>query len=224
MSVPTSSCPKCGFQFSSENFCPKCGVANPVASVQENDTTVVPSAVKQTRQMNVKGIIIGAAVAGAIMAIIVASYSVNTYALSNLQFRSAGGEDFDFSTLSANVRIEACNPTSFTASFDKYHIVILYKEKEFATMDIDGGTISPMQSSVLNGKVAVDRGVMADLLMQALAGGLSTSQSPEFSQDDMSVNITMEAKVLGLIPYSESKTSTMEEFQEITSNSEFFQC
>lgn len=227
MSEPNSFCPKCGFQLSAENFCPKCGMANTAANVPNNDSAVVPStAEKPKKYMNKKGIIIGTSAVGAIIAITIVGYSINTYALSNLQFRSSGGENFDFATFSGNLQMEACNPTSYPASFDKYHMQVLYKEKEFATMDIKGGTISPKQSEILDGNVAIDRGMVADLFMQSLADGFSGTQTPAFNQNDMIVNSTIEAKVLGFIPYTETKSNTMTEFQEIMSyqNSDPFSC
>jgi len=202
-------------------------MANPAANVPNNDSAAVPStAEKPKRYMNKKVIIIGASAVGAIIAITLIGYSINTYALSNLQFKSSGGENFNFATLSANVRMEACNPTSYPASFDKYHMQVLYKEKAFATMDIKGGTISPKQSENLDGNVAIDRGMIADLYMQSLADGFSGTQTPAFNQNDMTVNTTIEAKVLGFIPYTETKSHTMTEFQEIMSsqNSGPFAC
>jgi hypothetical protein len=176
--------------------------------------------------MSKMGIIIGVCVVGAIAVILLAGYSINTYAVSSLQFRSAGGRDLDLATLSADVRVEACNPTSFSASFDKYHMAVMYKGKEFATMDVKGGTVSPKQSAILDGNVAIDREIMAGMFMQGLVDGFSGKQTPEFNQDDMTVNTTLEAKVLGFMPYTEAKTHTMTEFQDIMSsqNSGSFSC
>ena len=227
MSEPTSFCPECGFQLSAENFCPKCGMANPAANIPNNNGAAVQSAAeKPKRYMNKKGIIIGASAVGAIIAITLVGYSINTYALSNLQFRSSGGENFDFATFSANVRMEVCNPTSYPASFDKYHMQVFYKEKAFATMDIKGGNISPKQSEILDGDVSIDRGMISDLFIQSLADGFSGTQTPAFNQNDMTVNTTIEAKVLGFIPYTETKSNTMTEFQEIMSsrNSSTYSC
>ena len=51
-----------------------------------------------------------------------------------------------------------------------------------------------------------------------IIGGFSGTQTPAFNQNDMTVNTTIEAKVLGFIPYTETKSHTMTEFQEIMSS------
>ena len=124
------------------------------------------------------------------------------------------------------MQIEACNPTVFPAPFDRYHMVMLYKGQNFAIMDLKGGTVNPKQTTILDGNIAVDRGVLASLLVQGLSDACSGTGQTETSQDDFGVKINLEAKVLGFIPYTETKAYTINEFQNKmnSQNPETFSC
>lgn len=143
-----------------------------------------------------------AVVAGAVVVIFIAAFAVNAYAASNLQFRSAGGQNFDFSRLSSGLLIDACNPSSFPASFDEYRIDVYYQDDELATLSLSGKTIMPNTSERLEGSVDINGRTTASLFAQAMADAFS-GERPDDSQ--VTAKSTLSSRVLGIIPVSDTK-------------------
>lgn len=148
-----------------------------------------------------RGAVIVAAIVG-ISAIFIAAFAVNAYAASNLQFRSAGSQNFDFSRLSSGVLVDACNPSPFPASFDEYRIDVYYQDDELATLYLSGKTIMPNTSERLEGSVDINGRTTASLLAQAMADAFS-GERPEDSQ--VTAKSTLSSRVLGIIPVSDTK-------------------
>ncbi|HEX6067261.1 MAG TPA: LEA type 2 family protein [Nitrososphaera sp.] len=148
-----------------------------------------------------RGAVIVAAIVG-ISAIFIAAFAVNAYAASNLQFRSAGSQNFDFSRLSSGVLVDACNPSPFPASFDEYRIDVYYQDDELATLSLSGKTIMPNTSERLEGSVDINGRTTASLLAQAMADAFS-GEGPEDSQ--VTAKSTLSSRVLGIMPVSDTK-------------------
>jgi hypothetical protein len=140
-----------------------------------------------------------------VVAVVITLFILNQYAVSNLQFRlRGGGENIDFATLSANIIVDTCNPTSVPVSFEKYTLTTFYKGNEFATLTFYGKTIQPRDSELLNGRVDLNGELMAGLFLNALAEGFSGGQSG-FDENAMTAKETFETKLLGIIPLSQSR-------------------
>lgn len=161
-----------------------------------------------------------AAGAGAIAAIFIAAFAVNAYAASNLQFRAAGGRDFDLATLSSGVLVDACNPTAFPVSFDEYRIDVYHQGDELATMSVSGKTIMPNTSERLEGTVDIDLRTAGGVFAQALASAFS-GQGTDDSQ--VTAKSTVSSKVLGIIPVSDTKDLDLDERAQ-TPFSEDYSC
>lgn len=140
--------------------------------------------------------------AGAGIAVLfIAAFTVNAYAASSLQFRAAGGRDFDLSTLSSGLLIEACNPSSLPVSFDEYRIDVYYQEDQLATMSVSGKTIMPNTAERLTGTVDISGSATAGLFAQAFSDALS-GREPE---SQVTAKSTLSSRVLGIIPVSDTK-------------------
>jgi len=146
--------------------------------------------------------VIVAAVA-VIAVIFVSAFAVNAYAASNLQFRSAGSQNFDFSRLSSGVLVDACNPSPFPASFDEYRIDVYYRDDELATMTLSGKTIMPNTSERLEGSVDINGRTTAGLFAQAMSDAFSGRDTDESSQ--VTAKSTLNSRVLGIIPVSDTR-------------------
>lgn len=153
--------------------------------------------------------VVAVAAAGSVAAIFVAALAVNAYAASNLQFRSAGGENFDFARLSSGVLVDACNPTAFPASFDEYRIDVYYRGDELATLSVSGATIMPNSAERLQGNIDIDGSTTAGLFMQALISAFSGQEPEEGSQ--VTAKSTLSSRVLGIIPVSDTKELDLNE-------------
>jgi hypothetical protein len=156
---------------------------------------------------------------GVLIVALIVSISLNYYALSNLQFRARQAENFDFATMSMDVLFEACNPTTIPAGFDKLQMVVYYKDRDFATLTVHGGTLPPNQITVLRGNMAFNAQVVTGLFIQAFVDAFSEQQT-QLDQQDMTVKTILDAKMMGIFPFSQSRTFTMVEFQEFMASSE----
>lgn len=235
MSAPSAFCSKCGKELFGENFCPVCGTPN--ASKSVNDIPSIPASPSpndfggrgnndnsSSPNRNKKFVYTGIAI-GAVFALIVGSIGVNYYALSNLQFRGSGTENFDFATLGVDMKMDVCNPTPIPTNFDKFTLVVNYKDREFATMTMKGKNIPSYQTTTVDGRLSINAQTFTGLFIQALADGFAGKES-SFDENDLSFVTTIDTKALGLIPLSNSRTFTMSEFQEVMQhrNSGQFSC
>jgi hypothetical protein len=153
--------------------------------------------------------------AGAAIALILASYIGNNYALDNMQFRLREVGGFNFETLSSNLKLDACNPTAFPAGFDKFTAVVYYRGSEFATMSVDGGSVMPYQSSTFDGRIRLSAQIVSGLII-ALAPAIGGEDTP-YDENDISLKMSVESSVLGLVPHSQTREFTFLEFQEFMS-------
>lgn len=206
-------CPGCGRPLFTERFCPKCGAANPIKYVDES-LSVEPSPVLHRRGgSRVRHpVIIGAGIA---IMIIIASFFGNGYALSNMQFKIRDVSSFDFASLSSDVVVEACNPNAFLANFDRFSGVIYYRSSEFATMSVDGGTVMPYQSADFGGRIQLKEQTVSGLIF-AFADAVQ-GRDTAYNEDDISLTMTIEGRILGIMPYSQTRDFTFSEFQQVMS-------
>jgi hypothetical protein len=214
-------CPNCGSPILTEKFCASCGAANPIDYIDESVRVSKAKIVHQreerreraSKQIPKKPIIVGAVVA---IAILLVNFIGMSYALSNMQFRITKVAGFDLASLSSSVQLEACNPTVFPASFDKFSAEMKYRNVLFSSMTIDGGYVLPYQSSEFNGNLRLNTQSVDELVGIALAGALVGRDTPH-SVNDMSLKMTVDAKILGIIPYSQTREFAFAEFQEFMS-------
>lgn len=200
-----------------EKFCSSCGTANPINYIDES-VKVSKTRVMRRRERThvpVRVIVLGVGVA---FAVLVATFMANDYALSRMQFRINDVSDFDFTTLSSQVSLEACNPTAFPSGFDHFTAVVHYQQGEFARISVDGGPLMPYQSSAFSGQLRLSTQTVSGLVI-ALADAVGGKDSP-YNENDITLTMTMDAKVLGIMPYSQTKEFTFSEFQQFMSTSQ----
>ncbi|MCI0560333.1 MAG: zinc ribbon domain-containing protein [Nitrososphaera sp.] len=207
-------CPNCGSPILTEKFCPGCGTANPINYIDESIKVSKTKVVHRHARNRVpkRVIFIGA---GAALAVIIASFVGSSHALNNMQFRIREVSGFDFGSLSSSVKLEACNPTAFPASFDKFSAVVNYRSAEFARMTVDGGTVMPYQASTFDGELKLSAQQVSGLILElgkAVGGG-----GTGYDESDIALKMTTDAKVLGVFPSSQTREFTFEEFQQFMS-------
>jgi ribosomal protein L32 len=222
-------CPSCGSPILTEKFCASCGAANPIDYIDESVRVSKAKVVQQreerrarvSRQVPKKPIMIGAVAA---IAILLAAFIGMSYALGSMQFRIREVSGFDFASLSSTVELEACNPTAFPASFDKFSAEVSYRNGQFASMVVDGGYVMPYQSPEFHGKLRLNTQTVSGLII-ALADAVG-GRDTVYNENDISLKMTVDAKVLGIIPYSQTREFAFAEFQEFmsTQKAETYSC
>jgi len=193
-----------------ERFCPNCGNPNPIVHIDE---TLKVEPIWRT------GHGIGNARPAAIIAtvatigILVVSFISSSYSLNGLQFHVNKVSVFDYASLSSAVQINVCNPSVFPTSFDKYNIVIHYRGKDFASMSVNGGMLMPRQTVQFDGKLKLDSQLVSGLIVafaDAVAG-----RDTAYNTQDISLTTTVDAKLLGVFPYTQTREITFSEFQQV---------
>lgn len=204
-------CPNCGSGMFTEKFCPNCGNANPVNYIDET--------LKVTPAMTVKNSHSGRRVARtaviAVIGLVIASFFANSYAFGNLQFRIKDVSGFDYASLSSKLQLDACNPSAFPASFDKFDAVILYRGNDFATMSVNGGMVMPHQPAHFDGKLKLDAQTVSGLIV-AFSDALD-GRNTAYNEDDISMTMTVNTNLLGIVPYSQTREFTFSEFKQVMS-------
>jgi hypothetical protein len=207
-------CPNCGKPILTEKYCSSCGTANPIdyidESVKVSKTRVARGQVKS--QVPIRVILVGAGVA---LAVLMAALFANNYALSNMQYRLASVSAFDYTSLTSQVKLEACNPTAIPAGFDRFSAIVDYRQSEFARITVVGGSVMPYQSSTFDGDLKLSAQTVSGLII-ALADAVGGTDS-QYNENDISLKMTLDAKILGIMPYSQTKEFTFAEFQQFMS-------
>ena len=141
---------------------------------------------------------------------------LNLYSISNLQFRGHNFNSIDFSKFdladaSMDFQLEACNPTFFPASFKNLKVDIAYKSTSFGTLTVWGKTVPPNSASVVDGRLKVNAVAMAGLFLELMKAEFSHTK-PNVDPNELRYIATLDAPVLGVIPFSLSKTYLPTEF------------
>jgi hypothetical protein len=206
-----------------EKYCASCGTPNPISYIDES---VKVSRTKVIRRKERRHIPKRAIVAGVIVtsAVIMGVYFANLYALNNMQFRIIEVSAFQYSSLSSDIILEACNPTAFPAAFETFSTAVNYQGGELGRMSAIGGTVLPYQAAAFDGKLQLSARTISGLIV-ALAGAIGGNDSP-YDENDITMTVTVDARILGVFPYSESREFTFSELRQFMSiqQTEQYQC
>ena len=185
-------CGQCGAALASKYApCPKCGYIK---------TKYKPGKSRSTRPVMIATIVF----VGLISTII----GIDLYATQSLEMQSKGVTNSDFSTLTIHFELSIYNPTVIPTSFDVIYADILYKSKTLGTATIYGEPLPPSSYTDVSGKFEID-----PVNVMALAfGGMVGGGTPD--KKDFSVNVKLEKRILGFIPFTYERSYSMDEFIE----------
>ena len=150
---------------------------------------------------------VAAGIGGGIAAAVLISITIMSfYAITQLQLSPRSVGNFDFKTLSMDVQLDACNPTSYPATFDKVTLVLYWQSEEFLTVTLKGSTIMPNQAITLNGKLDISEDLDYWKVYNIFAS---------FNESDLSLKVTLTTNIMGFIPFSQSKEFNYADFREL---------
>lgn len=163
------------------------------------------TSIKVESKSNRKKIII----AGIVIAVIICSLlGTNAYASSTLQIRPHQGTQYVISETVLHIQAEACNPSYFPASFHNYKIIAIYQSKVLETASINGSTITPKSSILVDGIFTIDKEAISEF----------AKQGPQFDPSKASVKTELDAPIFGIIPFTINKEYTGPEFANVVKN------
>lgn len=149
------------------------------------------------------------AIAGIVIAVIISAYiGANAYAVSTLEFRPHQGTQYTISPTELHIQAEACNPSYFPASFHIYEIRAVYKSQVIEIASINGSTISPKSSTLLDGKFTINRDAISQF----------AREGSQFDSSQAVVKTKLDAAILGIIPFTINKDYTGTQFADVVKN------
>lgn len=146
---------------------------------------------------------------GIIIAIIIVAYiGLDVYAVNNLQFRPHHGQQVAISDTELSIQTDACNPSYFPATFTKYEIDAFYNSDIIEKATVGGSTLSPKSAATLNGIFAINKDAVTKI----------GQQNATFDPTKATITTTVNAPILGFIPYAVDKKYPAIEFQNMIKN------
>ena len=173
------------------------------------DTNTNKKTTRSTRKIAITAAIIVASV-------IIAYVALDAYAVSSLQFKPHRGTQAVISDTEISIQSDACNPSYFPTSFDKYQITAFYKSEIIETATIQGGTLSPKSASTFDGIFALNKDVVTKY----------QNTSEQFNASNAQITTKVYASIFGFIPYTVEKNYGADQFQKIIKNGppEMYSC
>ena len=190
MSQSGGFCAQCGTPVASKYAtCSKCGYAK---------TRYNPGKSRSTRPVMIATIVF----VGLISTII----GIDLYATQSLELQPMQDTSprIDYSTLTIHFQLSIYNPTVIPTSFDVIYADILYKSKTLGTATIYGESLPPSSYTDVSAKFELGS---VSTLMEAFGGG-----TPDI--EDFSVNVKLEKRLLGFIPFMYERNYNIDEFTE----------
>ena len=191
MSQSGGFCAQCGTPVASKYAtCLKCGY------IKTKYNPGKPS----TRPIMIATIVI----AGLISTII----GLDLYATQSLELQPMQNASprIDYSTLTIHFQLSIYNPTEIPTSFDVIYADILYKSKTIGTATIYGEPLPSSSYTDVSGKFELDAVNVMALAFGSMAGG----NTPD--KNDITVNVKLEKRILGFIPFTYERNYSMDEF------------
>ena len=146
--------------------------------------------------------------------IIVALFTMNGNAITNLEFRGHSVDDLDLMNMSMDTKFKVCNPTFFPATFETLKVDVLYKSANFGTIIMEGQTIPSKTPTILDGRINMNGQPIMQLFVAALNSEFRAGEI-NFETKKVKFFIELDAPILDIIPFSVLKSYTSDEFIEI---------
>jgi hypothetical protein len=146
---------------------------------------------------------------GIISAIVFFSYvGLDVYAVNSLQFRPHHGQQTIISETQLAIKSDVCNPAYFPSTFAKYEITAFYNSNEIEKATITGSTLSPKSAVILDGIFSINKEAVTKI----------GKENATFDPTKATITTSVDAPILGFIPYTVNKKYPAQEFQNMIKN------
>lgn len=140
---------------------------------------------------------------------------LNSYFADNLQFKWAGIDDFNLFSLVYGGTFHTCNTSEFPVSFKKYSIEVINDKNSLGTFVLDGDTIPPRTSKILNGKFNAESQTLAGVTSLLIDTELKGTDVLRLDAKKVFIITNIQTDILGFIPHSVSKQYSGYDFFEL---------
>lgn len=128
--------------------------------------------------------------------------SLNAFSANDLQFRWHQVGSFDFINILASGNLAVCNSSDMPANFQSYSFSMTYDRNDLGTFVTDGGGVAPHTLGIIHGKLNSDDKRISEMFFSFLDTEFGGTDVTRIDSKKMSVTSTLEARILGVIPYT----------------------
>jgi len=164
------------------------------------------------RKMNKYSIISTIAIAIIVIPIVYGLWGI--YSVEQLQLRSEKNQFryFDFANYE---KIRICNPTSFYVSFSEITMDVYYLNDLKGEFKIGQSILEPNSTEILDVDFSSDNFSEAQYLFMHMDGQFDGEVPIRLNPNEMKVTTTYETKIIGIIPYEQTITTSGFEFTQM---------
>jgi hypothetical protein len=151
-------------------------------------------------------------------------YSIwNIYATGELQL-GVDGETFRYNKAMTNEnKFSMCNPLPLPVSFNQFHITVFFEGKVQAVFNIDGTTIQPKSSIVLDSEFITEEYEESQYLLMHFDHTFE-GNTIRIDPKKMTVGTQFQTPILGIIPFSTTNQYTSFDFWNMLNEKENLEC
>jgi len=126
----------------------------------------------------------------------------NIYAVQQLQLSGNDGIFRYYETMVNKDKIVACNPSPLPASFNQFYITIFFEGKEKGVFNIQGNSIPPNSSNILDANFSSDSFSEIQYYFLHFDGMFSGSAPIRIDLSKLTIKTEFQTPILGIIPFS----------------------
>lgn len=143
--------------------------------------------------------------------------SLSLLSAKDLQFRWYQADSFDLLSILIGGNLFVCNNSDYPATFSSYAFDVIYEEKSLGVFSTNGAGLVPHTSAMVNGKFTTDDMRVSNILLASLDTALGGGNAARINPDYMQVVVTVETKIIGLVPFSITNQYSGQEFVQLMS-------
>jgi len=139
--------------------------------------------------------------------------SLNLVSANGLKFKWA--TKFDYSSVLYGGKMDACNDSSYPASFAGYEFTVFYDSKPLGKFTSSGTSVPPHSKVTVPGKFAADDTQVAQIFSSLLDAGTRGTDVGSVDASKIQVTSTMHYTIIGVVPLSSTHEYSGSEFLDM---------
>lgn len=155
---------------------------------------------------------------------IVGNYVWNIYAVEQLQLSGKDGIFRYYEGMVNQDKILACNPLPFPTSFNHLYITVFYEGKVKGIFSIDGTSILPNSSEILDAKFSSESIAEIQYYFLHFDSMFSGTSPMRIDPSKLAIETEFQIPILGIIPFSVTNQYTGMDFWNMLNEDKISKC
>jgi len=148
----------------------------------------------------------------------------NIYAVEQLQLSGNDGIFRYYETMTNEDKIVACNPLLLPTSFNQFYITIFFDGKEKGVFSIDGTTMPPKSSNILDAEFSSESFSEIQYYFLHFDSMFSGSAPVRIDPSKLAVETEFQTPIIGIIPFSVTNQYTGMDFWNMLNEDKNSKC